>query len=99
MTVIVPGGELVLSGSALDLSAGGVRVATATDLPAGQSIVMRFVIPKTDREALVLGKVVLSYFDNARKRFAHGVAFTRIAPEDQESIAKLVDGAPDLPEP
>jgi cystathionine beta-lyase family protein involved in aluminum resistance len=98
MTVIVPGGELVLTGSALDLSAGGMRVATATDLPAGQSIVMRFVIPKSDREALVLGRVVLSYFDAATKRYTHGIAFTRIAPEDQEHIAKLVESSPEVPE-
>jgi c-di-GMP-binding flagellar brake protein YcgR len=90
MTVIVPGEELILAGSAIDLSTGGVRVATSADLPAGQSIVMRFVIPKSDRETLIMGKVVMSYFDAATNRYTHGVAFTRIAPEDQAEISKLV---------
>ncbi|HEY9084920.1 MAG TPA: PilZ domain-containing protein [Candidatus Tyrphobacter sp.] len=93
VTVIVPGNELVLSGSALDLSVGGVRVATRSDLPAGQNIVLRFTLPKSDREALVRGRIVLSFFDAATKRYAHGIAFTQIAPEDQEGIVKMLDGA------
>lgn len=91
MTVIVPGGELIVAGAALDLSAGGVRVATSTDLPAGQSIAMRFTIPNSERQALVLGRIVLSYFDAASKCYTHGVAFTRIAPQDQADIARLVE--------
>jgi c-di-GMP-binding flagellar brake protein YcgR len=91
MTVILPGDELVLSGSALDLSAGGVRVATSTDLPAGKKVMIRFVLPKSDREAIVLGRVVLSYFDAKTQRYAHGVAFTQISPEDQAYIAQILD--------
>lgn len=91
VTVIVPGNELVLYGDALDLSAGGVRVATKSDLPAGQSILMRFTIPSCEREALVRGRIVLSFFDAASKCYAHGVAFTQISPEDQAEIAKLLD--------
>ncbi|MHB8433465.1 MAG: PilZ domain-containing protein [Candidatus Tyrphobacter sp.] len=93
ITVIVPGDELVLDATALDLSAGGVRMAMNTDLPAGQSILLRFTLPKGGREALARGRVVLSFFEAATKRYAHGVAFTQIAPEDQESIAKMLDGA------
>jgi len=36
VTIIVPGHELVLSGAAVDLSRGGMRITTTTDLPAGQ---------------------------------------------------------------
>ena len=97
MTVIVPGNELVIAGNALDLSAGGVRIATPTDLPQGQAVVLRFTLPKTDREALVRGRVVLSFFDASTKRYAHGIAFTQIARQDQEQIAKLVDGSADTP--
>jgi hypothetical protein len=91
MTVIVPGSELVLPGDALDLSAGGVRVAMQSDLPAGQSVLLRFVLPGGEREALVRGRVVLSFFDATTKRYAHGIAFTQIAPDDQASIAKLLE--------
>ncbi len=91
--MIVPGNELVLDAAALDLSAGGVRVAMNADLPAGQSILLRFTLPKGGHEALVRGRVVLSFFDAATKSYAHGVAFTQIALEDQESIAKMLDGA------
>lgn len=90
ITVIVPGDELVLAGAAIDLSASGVRVATSTDLPAGQSVAMRFVIPKSDREALVMGRIVLTYFDASARRYTHGVVFTRIAPEDRAEIERLV---------
>jgi c-di-GMP-binding flagellar brake protein YcgR len=91
-TVIVPGSELVLSGDALDLSAGGMRVATATDLPAGQSILLRFTLPHGKREVLVRGRVVLSFFDASIKRYAHGVAFTQISADDQAAIGEMLDG-------
>lgn len=91
MTVIVPGDELVLEGAALDLSAGGVRVAMKTDLPAGQSIVLRFSLPGEEREILARGRIVLSFYEAAAKRYAHGIAFTQIAPGDQASIGKLLD--------
>lgn len=93
MTVIVPGNELVLDGNALDLSGGGIRVATKSDLPAGQSVLMRFAIPGTQREALVRGRIVLSFFDAASKCYAHGVAFTQISSEDQAAIEKHLDSA------
>lgn len=92
MTVIVPGSEFVVDGTALDLSEGGVRVAMKSDLPAGQSILLRFTLPKSKRETLVRGRVVLSFFDAGLKCYAHGVAFTQISPDDQAAIAKLLDG-------
>lgn len=95
VTVIIPGGELILSGMALDLSAGGIRVGTGADLPAGQKIAVRFTLPHDDREVLVLGRIVLSYFEAQQKQYLHGVAFTQISPEDQARIVKYVDGAPE----
>jgi c-di-GMP-binding flagellar brake protein YcgR len=97
VTVIIPGGELILPGTALDLSAGGIRVATTSDLPAGQKIAMRFTLPRDDREILVLGRIVLSYFEARQKEYLHGVAFTQISPQDQASIAKFVDALPEKP--
>lgn len=95
VTVIIPGGELILHGTALDLSAGGIRVATTSDLPAGQKIALRFTLSRGDREVLVLGRIVLSYFDAQSKRYLHGVAFTQISAEDTARISAFVDASPE----
>ena len=92
-TVILPGHELVLAGTALDVSRGGMRVATPTDLPPGQTIVLRFTLPKQDRELLVRGRIVLSFFDATARQYAHGVAFTQYAPHDQEAIERFIESA------
>ena len=90
VTVIVPGHELVLSGDAVDISKGGMRVTTTTDLPAGQPIVLRFTLPASDREMLVRAKVALTFFDAAAKRYAHGVAFTQYTASDFERISNFI---------
>jgi c-di-GMP-binding flagellar brake protein YcgR len=92
VTIIVPGHELILTGKALDLSRGGMRVGTTTDLPAGQPIVLRFALPKGERELLVRAKIVLSFFDAANNAFAHGVAFTQYTTHDHDAIASYVTG-------
>ena len=63
---------------------------TAPDLPAGQSIVIRFTLPDGDRELLMRGKVVLSFFDASTKQYAHGVAFTQYTPHDLDAVARWV---------
>ena len=90
VTLIVPGHELVLEGSALDLSGGGMRVATRTDLPSGQSIWLRFTLPDSDAEKLVRGNVVLSFYDASKKQYAHGVAFTQYTQAVQVEISEFV---------
>jgi len=87
-TVILPGHELILSGKAVDLSGGGMRVVTATDLPSGQTIVLRFSLPGQERELLVRGRIVLSFY---------GVAFTQYAPNDQEAIADFISRTKEAP--
>ena len=89
-TVILPGHELVLVGKAVDLGGGGMRVVTATDLPSGQAIVLRFTLPGKDRELLVRGRIVLSFYDASNRQYAHGVAFTQYAPSDQEAIGEFI---------
>jgi c-di-GMP-binding flagellar brake protein YcgR len=89
-TVILPGHELVLAGKAVDVSSGGMRVVTATDLPSGQNIVLRFALPGQDRELIVRGRIVLSFYDAGSKQFAHGVAFTQYASQDQEAIETFI---------
>lgn len=90
VTIIVPGHELVLGGQAVDLSRGGMRITTTTDLPAGQPIVLRFTLPGSERDMLVRGKVALSFFDAAAKRYAHGVAFTQYTSGDHERISAFI---------
>lgn len=92
-TVILPGHELVLAGTALDLSGGGMRVATATDLPPGQAIVLRFTLPGQDRELLVRGRIVLSFFDAGWRHYAHGIAFTQYSTQDQAAIERFIEEA------
>lgn len=92
VTIIVPGHELILSGTAHDISRGGMRVATTTDLPAGQPIMLRFVLPNGDRELLVRAKVVLSFFDASTKAYAHGIAFTQYTTHDHDQIANFITG-------
>ncbi|MDQ2662448.1 MAG: hypothetical protein M3Y18_00265 [Candidatus Eremiobacteraeota bacterium] len=41
---------------------------------------------ESTREILVHGRIVLSFFDGSREQFAHGIAFTQIAPTDQSAI-------------
>jgi len=89
-TVILPGHELILAGKAVDLSRGGMRVVTATDLPSGQTIVLRFNVPGEERELIVRGKIVLSFYDAGSKQFAHGVAFTQYGPDDQAAIERYI---------
>ena len=96
VTVIVPGDELILTGNALDLSRGGMRVATATDLPAGQPIMLRFVLPEGQRELLVRARIVLSFFNASSKTYAHGIAFTQYTSQDHDEISSWLQrvGAP-----
>lgn len=90
VTVIVPGGELVLYGNAVDLSAGGLRVSSPTDLSAGQNVTLRFSLPDGRRDVMVRGRVVLSFYDAGKRQFAHGVAFTQIAAADQAALVEYI---------
>ncbi len=96
-TVILPGHELILAGKAVDLSGGGMRIVTPTDLPSGQTIVLRFSLPGQERELLVRGRVVLSFYDASTRQYAHGVAFTQYAPNDQEAITEFIAHAKEAP--
>jgi Tfp pilus assembly protein PilZ len=90
VTIIVPGHELVLSGNAVDIGRGGMRVTTSTDLPAGQPIWLRFSLPESSHEMLVRGKIALTFYDASSKRYAHGVAFTQYASADHAAIVAFV---------
>lgn len=91
VTVIVPGGELVMYGSAVDLSGGGMRVIAKNDLSAGQNVTLRFTLPESGTEMMIRGRIVLSFFDAAKQQFAHGVAFTQIAAADQAAVVHFIE--------
>jgi c-di-GMP-binding flagellar brake protein YcgR len=88
--VTVSGNDVPIEGSAVDLSGGGMRVVTKNDLSAGQNITLRFALPQGEREMMVRGRVVLSFFDASRQQYAHGVAFTQIAAPDQSEIVEFI---------
>jgi c-di-GMP-binding flagellar brake protein YcgR len=90
VAVSVSGDEAVLDGGVVDLSGGGMRVITKSDLNAGQNITLRFALPENEREMMVRGRVVLSFFDASRQQFAHGIAFTQIAAPDQSEIVEFI---------
>lgn len=75
---------------ASDLGGGGIRVSTDEDLPLGSVLLLRFALPAAEREVVVRGRIVLSFYNAEEKRFLHGVAFTQIDPRDQEEIIKYV---------
>lgn len=90
VTIIVPGEELVLNGNAVDLSRGGMRITTSTDLPAGQPIVLRFMLEPNTRELLVRAKIALTFYDASSKKYTHGIAFTQYSTHDHEAIAAFI---------
>jgi len=90
VAITVAGSDVSLDGGAVDLSGGGMRVITKTDLSAGQNITLRFSLPENEREMMVRGRVVLSFFDASRQQFAHGIAFTQIAAPDQSELVEFI---------
>jgi c-di-GMP-binding flagellar brake protein YcgR len=76
---------------AIDLGGGGVRLSTDEDLPLGAVLLQRFRIPSVDRELVVRGRIVLSFFNANEQRYFHGIAFTQIDPRDQTEIVRYVE--------
>ncbi len=77
-------------GEIVNLGGGGVRLASAEDIPVGSIVELRFALQPNEPAMLARGKVVLSFFEGANSRFAHGIAFTQIAPDDQQKIIAFV---------
>jgi c-di-GMP-binding flagellar brake protein YcgR len=84
------GNDIPKVGSSSDLGGGGVRLATDEDLPLGTVLMLRFPLPGLDRDVVVRGRIVLSFYNAEDKRFMHGIAFTSIDPRDQEEIVRYV---------
>lgn len=88
--VILPGDELVIEASAIDVSAGGMRLAMGIDLPAARNVILRFTLPDELTERMVRARVVLSFYDAALMLFVHGLAFTQFAVDDRDAISAYV---------
>ncbi|MDQ6826812.1 MAG: PilZ domain-containing protein [Candidatus Eremiobacteraeota bacterium] len=78
-------------GRLMSLSGGGVRISGAEDLVQGSEINLRFCLPGNQREICTYGRIVMSFYEGATRRYSHGVAFTRIARSDQDAIVNHVD--------
>lgn len=78
------------SGRARDLGGGGLRLETTEDLPQGALLTLRFSVPSGRHEMMMRGRIVLSFYNAATKQYGHGIAFTQVAPDDQESIVAFV---------
>lgn len=90
VTVAVTGEEQVILGNAVDLSGGGVRVETRSDLSKGRQLTLRFKLTAGSAEMAVRGHIVLSFFNGSKQQFAHGIAFTQISQADQEAIVHFI---------
>ncbi len=77
---------------AIDLGAGGVRLATDEDLPLGTVLLLRFHVPSLERVVVARGRIVLSFYNANDQRYLHGIAFTQIDPRDQTEIRAYVEG-------
>jgi c-di-GMP-binding flagellar brake protein YcgR len=78
------------SGQSSDLGGGGIRIASNEDMPLGSVMLLRFALPLVEREIVVRGRIVLSFYNAEDGRFFHGVVFTHIDPRDQEEIVRYV---------
>ena len=87
-----PDGQLEQrSGGAVDLGAGGMRLASTEHLATGTIIALRFRLPTGDREIQARGRVLLSFFSGEERRYHHGIAFTAIDPDDKKLLEDFVD--------
>ena len=89
VTYAVEGGESKTA-KAVNLGGGGLRLAAADDIPSGTVLRLRFALPGTQHEMVMLGRIVLSFFNAVDGHFAHGIAFTQIDPDDQEEIVRFI---------
>jgi c-di-GMP-binding flagellar brake protein YcgR len=73
-----------------DIGGGGVRMATTQDLPLGLKLQLRFGLPKSARELVAVGRIVLSFYEAKTNTFVHGIAFTAISGRDKDQIIDYV---------
>ena len=70
-----------------DMSCGGIHLGTDGDLPLGCAVTVCFTLPAGEHSIHARGRIISSYYSAESKRYFHGVAFTRMDPRDQQSIA------------
>lgn len=77
-------------GTAVDLGAGGMRLATSADLAPGTDLELRFRLQGASREILARARVILSFYNRTQQQYQHGVAFTAISREDRLAIDEFI---------
>ncbi len=73
-----------------DISGGGLRLENEEDLPLGTPMDVRFVLGAKQVACRARGRIVLSFFNAAERRYAHGIAFTGIEAADREAIVAYI---------
>ncbi|MDE2571962.1 MAG: PilZ domain-containing protein [bacterium] len=80
----------LLPGRIDDISGGGVKLVTEEGLPVNAALTLRFSLPDSGESIDARGRVVLTYRDSPRGRYAHGVTFTAIDAAQRELIVRYV---------
>ncbi len=86
----VVGKDDVQEARIVDLSGGGVRISASADHPQGTQLELQFRLPKIQGEVVARGRIIMSFFEGTEGRYSHGVAFTQIAPADQDVIVQYI---------
>lgn len=86
VAIIIAEREPPIAGHAEELSGGGMRFTTEGEISAGQTVALRFTLPDDSTGTMMRGRVVFAFYDNSRKLYAHGLAFTQISESDQKKI-------------
>ncbi len=82
-------------GTIVVLGGGGLRLRLESDVRQGSVVTIAFRLSPEYGEIRAWGKVVMSYFNAGDHAFEHAIAFTRIAPADQDEIVRFIEGAQD----
>jgi Tfp pilus assembly protein PilZ len=78
-----------------DIGAGGICLITASPIPVGKEVDIKFHIPDEENPVKVVGRIVWNEAidEGAEGSFYNGIQFIRIKDSDRELIGKFVDSA------
>ena len=91
ITYLLEGASEESVGASDDVGGGGLRLATREPLAIGTVLLLRFLMPSSKREIIARGRIVMSFYEAASKRYKHGIAFTQIEPNGTEAIVSFVE--------
>ncbi|MCR5521513.1 MAG: flagellar brake protein [Lachnospiraceae bacterium] len=79
----------MLSGTCFNLSAGGIRFSSGTDIERGRNVIMNLLLDGENDDVVITGRVI--YTDNVGFEdavYEHRVEFTDIDPDTKERIVR-----------